>query len=823
MDQQESRMPKMLAIGLTIASFALYILLSFMPENVSFLLGLFGYSSYLLPVLGIAIAVSQWKETQRSSRAAGIGLIGLSVIVVISAIYGYGDFKFASGVALNSGGVIGAFLAMLISLGLGSMAAFFVSALVASLGVALLVNKDYFSFLSVRYDTDEQRNIIQMLSDYNSERRRPTHSWSQVEVPDYSREQEADVSRTEAATVTAQEEFTFEFDEKELFQDHIPVEQPILDDSDGALHFDEDVEVEKDRIVVSNKLYTKNKKPAPAGAQKVEFRNMEEELPVPEDSLEEKIIQRTNEVEAEEDTRFEHTTNAAGSPQKQLPDGSTLQKSPTANQSPQKQTATAERSSQKPAATARSQQNQTPQKQRKVAGYELPPTQLLGLPVKRAGSSEVPVEVTIEKLQRAFENFNVDARVVAHEVGPTITMFEVLLGAGVKIAKLQSLSDDIALSLAVSTVRIAPVEGKTTVGVEVPNASPTAVFMREVIESAPFRAQKSKLGVAFGNDISGHPVVGDLGSMPHLLIAGATGSGKSVCINTIIMSLLLNATPREVRMLMIDPKQVELANYEGVPHLVMPVVTDPKNAAMALNWAVQEMERRYTLLADAKVKDIASFNARLADENKMPYIVIIIDELADLMMVAAKQVEEAIARIAQKARAAGMHLVVATQRPSVDVITGLIKANIPSRIAFAVSSQVDSRTILDVVGAEKLLGKGDMLYGPATLPRLKRVQGAFVSTGEVDNVVAYILRQKYEVEKIEVNLDQPGGTSGGTEDGDELLDEAIRFVRETGKASSSLLQRKFSIGYNRAARLIDIMEEMGIVGAQRGSKPREVL
>lgn len=402
--------------------------------------------------------------------------------------------------------------------------------------------------------------------------------------------------------------------------------------------------------------------------------------------------------------------------------------------------------------------------------------------------------------------------------------------AGVKISKIVNLADDIALNLAAKEVRIeVPIPGKAAIGIEVPNQEVVPVFLREVIESEEFRKHPSKLAFAVGKDIAGNNIVADIARMPHMLIAGATGSGKSVCINTLIASILYKASPSEVKLLMIDPKVVELGIYNGIPHLLIPVVTDPQKAAGALNWAVQEMTRRYQLFADSNVRDLRGYNALLkekGEEDILPQIVIIIDELADLMMVAPNDVEDAICRLAQMARAAGMYLVIATQRPSVDVITGLIKANIPSRISFAVSSQVDSRTILDMAGAEKLLGKGDMLFSPMGQTKPIRVQGAFVSDKEVEAVVSFI-KSNFSVEyddKILETIDaQAESNTGDYEDEDELLSQAIEIAIEHGQASASLFQRKFKIGYARAARILDQMEVRGIVSGYEGSKPRQVL
>lgn len=468
--------------------------------------------------------------------------------------------------------------------------------------------------------------------------------------------------------------------------------------------------------------------------------------------------------------------------------------------------------------------------------YEFPPLQLLNVAEQSdEGNSRKELLATAEKLRRTLYSFGVSAKVENVSVGPAITRYELAPAEGVRVSKIAKLADDIALSLEAETIRIeAPIPGKHTVGIEVPNKTKSLVALREIIESNNFVRMDGKLAFALGKDIAGEAVVTDIAKMPHLLIAGSTGSGKSVCINTMITSIIYKAKPSEVKLLMVDPKVVELSIYNGIPHLLIPVVTDPKKAAGALAWAVQEMENRYALFAEHKVRDLKGYN-RVADSEgraTLPQIVIIIDELADLMMVAAKDVEDAICRLAQKARAAGMHLVIATQRPSVDVITGIIKANIPSRIAFAVSSQIDSRTILDGAGAEKLLGKGDMLFYPTGYPKPVRLQGAFISDGEVENVVKFIKKDGdgiYDesiIEKID-RANEPEkvpGTSDDEDDGtDPLLDEAIELVVDTQKASTSFIQRRFKVGYARAGRIIDQMEERGIISGYQGSKPREVL
>ena len=423
-----------------------------------------------------------------------------------------------------------------------------------------------------------------------------------------------------------------------------------------------------------------------------------------------------------------------------------------------------------------------------------------------------------------LKNFNIEIQDCNATFGPTITRYEVSPKPGTKVSKIVNLSDDLALSLAARSIRIeAPVPGKSVIGIEVPNDKPQVVGLRDVITSNEFINDPSSLAVGLGKEISGKPLIADLAKMPHLLIAGATGSGKSVCVNTIITSLLYKSSPEEVKLLLIDPKVVELAHYNGIPHLLSPVVTDPKKASNALNWAVNEMNKRYQLFAENGVKDIAGYNRKC--ENKMHKIVIIIDELADLMMACGNEVEDYICRLAQMARAAGMHLIIATQRPSVDVITGIIKANIPSRIAFAVSSQTDSRTILDMGGAEKLLGKGDMLYYPLGAAKPVRIQGAFISEEESEKVIDEIKAQKQEEVKYEEEIMETISRPVAVKDNDvdEFLEEAIDFVVSNNQGSASMLQRKFKIGFNRAARLIDSMEERGIVGPSEGSKPRKVL
>lgn len=471
--------------------------------------------------------------------------------------------------------------------------------------------------------------------------------------------------------------------------------------------------------------------------------------------------------------------------------------------------------------------------------YKYPPIDLLTKDeFSNQGSIEAEMENTAERLVEVLRSFGVETRVVDISRGPTVTRYELQPSAGVKISKITNLADDIALNLAAAGVRIeAPIPGKAAVGIEIPNRTGKVVRVRDLLESPVFQNSKSKLTVALGKDIAGNAIVTDISKMPHGLIAGSTGSGKSVCINTLIMSILYKSTPDEVKMIMIDPKVVELAVYNGIPHLLVPVVTDPRKAAGSLGWAVMEMENRYKMFAASNVRDIDGYN-RVAEANeemkKLPRIVIIIDELADLMMTAPKEVEDSINRIAAKARAAGMHLIIATQRPSVDVVTGVIKANIPTRVAFLVSSQIDSRTILDSAGAEKLLGKGDMLFNPAGAIKPSRIQGCFVTDAEIENVVDYIKSDHsadYDEEIItEIERqstlgkkEQTASSDDGGDDSDAMLPAAIEVVIETGQASTSMLQRKLKLGYARAARLMDEMEARGIIGGYEGAKPRAVL
>jgi S-DNA-T family DNA segregation ATPase FtsK/SpoIIIE len=457
--------------------------------------------------------------------------------------------------------------------------------------------------------------------------------------------------------------------------------------------------------------------------------------------------------------------------------------------------------------------------------WRLPPLSLLEKPELAVQKVDKEEYYKISKqLEQKLINFGVSGRVVGISPGPVVTTYEYAPAAGIKINKIVSLADDLALGLKAQSVRVVgSVPGKAALGIEIPNKDRQVVYIRDLLTTEKYRSSVAKLSIALGLDVVGNPVIADLAKMPHLLIAGATGAGKSVAINTIISSLLYNATPDEVRLLMVDPKRIELSGYEGIPHLLHPVVVEPKLASRALQWAVREMERRYRLLEEAKVKNFDSYNEAAGE--RLPYIVIIVDELADLMMVASKDVEASIARLAQMARASGMHLILATQRPSVDVLTGLIKANFPTRISFKVASKIDSRTIIDTSGAEHLLGAGDMLYLPSGRP-LQRIHGAYISESETTRIVDFLKKQgaaSYD-DSVVAEVETEGGMEAlGTEEADERYDEAVAIVCESGQASISMVQRRLRIGYNRAARLIELMEKEGIIGPADGARPREVL
>lgn len=574
----------------------------------------------------------------------------------------------------------------------------------------------------------------------------------------------------------------------------------------------------------------------------------EEVLPSPFDDL---VINRAQPIDDGESTKNESIPNASLSEQTEAPiqesqntaeavsvTADAADKSKKRSKKSDLRELTAETSEVEEAVKAKEEE---PQRK-----YEIPPLRLLKRGTKSGGDSDEHLRATAQKLEQTLLNFGVRVHVTNASCGPSVTRYELQPEQGVKVSKIVGLADDIKLNLAVSDLRIeAPIPGKAAVGIEVPNSENTAVMLRDLLESREFQDSKSLMTFAVGKDIAGKTVVADIAKMPHLLVAGATGSGKSVCINTIIMSIIYKADPDDVKLIMVDPKVVELNVYNGIPHLLIPVVTDPRKAAGALNWAVAEMMKRYQLFAEYNVRDLKGFNEKILQmkpeeepPKKMAQIIIIVDELADLMMVAPKDVEGAICRLAQLARAAGIHLILATQRPSVNVITGLIKANMPSRIAFAVSSGVDSRTIIDMNGAEKLLGKGDMLFYPTGYPKPVRIQGSFVSDKEVQKVVEYIIEHNGKVsysDELEEHMNSdavsesfsmpgmPGAEEPAGSDRDQYFADAGKLIIEKEKASIGMLQRMFKIGFNRAARIMDQLAEAGVVGPEEGTKPRKVL
>ena len=547
------------------------------------------------------------------------------------------------------------------------------------------------------------------------------------------------------------------------------------------------------------------------------------------------VINRAEPLTAEE-TEMTGTERSA---EEGVPDAMQMPSDP--QEIPARRNSTKENAQAVAAETASVEQSVRAMEEQPQKIYRIPPMNLLVKGKKGGGDSDAHLRATALKLEQTLQNFGVGVHVTNASCGPSVTRYELQPEQGVKVSKIVGLADDIKLNLAVADLRIeAPIPGKAAVGIEVPNSENTAVMLRDLLESDEFKNSRSPISFAVGKDIAGKVVVADIAKMPHLLVAGATGSGKSVCINTLIMSIIYKADPEDVKLILVDPKVVELSVYNGIPHLMIPVVTDPKKAAGALNWAVAEMEKRYKLFAEYNVRDLKGFNEKVLRgetgedaEKKLPQIIIIIDELADLMMVAPGEVEGAICRLAQLARAAGLHLILATQRPSVNVITGLIKANMPSRIAFSVSSGVDSRTIIDMNGAEKLLGKGDMLFYPSGYPKPVRVQGSFVSDKEVQKVVDYLIDKNgstaysNELEEHMMTADVPTSISGvsaeDTDDRDVYFTEAGQLIIDKDRASIGMLQRMFKIGFNRAARIMDQLAEAGVVGPEEGTKPRKVL
>lgn len=763
--------------------------------------GLFGLSVFLVPVILIytAILISMERSQQtvagRAMWGIGLTLLGSSVVQIMFAGAARGNtfiekckYLYEAGSNLEGGGLLSALIAWPLIKFFGNVGAKIIICVLLFIFIMLLSNLTLFQFFGLFY-----KPFVRM---YHSLQRirEENHILDSYEEWEYDEEQEAislaNSGGNEQDVVPEDDSFDFDVPVSEDEELSVPdFDPPEIEGNTGSA-----IDIPIDGVLPQIKSTAKTSEKAQPEQNKPDKKADVNEL----DALVEQAV--------------------VGGDKEKAPETFAEKAAKAEENAPQKTDI-------RPAAAKK---------------YLLPPTDLLTRGETKANDPAAATELKdkADTLIGTLKSFGVTARIVAIQRGPRVTRYEIQPAAGVKVSKITNLSDDIALNLAAAGVRIeAPIPGKAAIGIEIPNINQDVVPIRDIIESKEFRTAKSKLAFAVGKDIAGNIIIGDVAKMPHMIIAGTTGSGKSVCTNSIIMSILYRATPEEVKLILIDPKMVEFTTYNGIPHLLIPVVTDPRQAAGALNWGVQEMLRRYKLFADNNVRDLGGYNEMAAAKNieKLPQIVIAIDEFSDLMMAASKEVEDAVCRLAQMARAAGMHLIIATQRPTTDVITGLIKANIPSRIALTVQSQVDSRTILDTQGAEKLLGYGDMLYYPNGMQKPLRVQGCFCSTKEVESIVGFIKNEsdsEYNseiIEAVEQSMPAEKGerTSDSAEpvgDGDDILiEKAIDIVVEMGQASTSSLQRKLKLGYARAARIIDELENMGVVGPYEGAKPRKVL
>lgn len=762
--------------------------------------GLFGLSVFLVPVILIytAILISMERSQQtvagRAMWGIGLTLLGSSVVQIMFAGAARGNtfiekckYLYEAGSNLEGGGLLSALIAWPLIKFFGNVGAKIIICVLLFIFIMLLSNLTLFQFFGLFY-----KPFVRM---YHSLQRirEENHILDSYEEWEYDEEQEAislaNSGGNEQDVVPEDDSFDFDVPVSEDEELSVPdFDPPEIEGNTGSA-----IDIPIDGVIPQPNAEKSAAKPQPAVERNSKKADVNEL-----DALVEQAV--------------------VGGDKEKAPETFAEKAAKAEENAPQKTDI-------KPAAAKK---------------YLLPPIDLLNKGTVKANDPATATELKekADTLIGTLKSFGVTARIVAIQRGPRVTRYEIQPAAGVKVSKITNLSDDIALNLAAAGVRIeAPIPGKAAIGIEIPNTNQDVVSLREIIESKEFQTAKSKLAFAVGKDIAGNIIIGDVAKMPHMIIAGTTGSGKSVCTNSIIMSILYRATPEEVKLILIDPKMVEFTTYNGIPHLLIPVVTDPRQAAGALNWGVQEMLRRYKLFADNNVRDLGGYNEMAAAKNieKLPQIVIAIDEFSDLMMAASKEVEDAVCRLAQMARAAGMHLIIATQRPTTDVITGLIKANIPSRIALTVQSQVDSRTILDTQGAEKLLGYGDMLYYPNGMQKPLRVQGCFCSTKEVESIVGFIKNEsdsEYNseiIEAVEQSMPAEKGerTSDSAEpvgDGDDILiEKAIDIVVEMGQASTSSLQRKLKLGYARAARIIDELENMGVVGPYEGAKPRKVL
>ena len=823
--------------------------------------GLFGFGAYILPITVIAYCV--WLLTSGIKKRKLVKFVGMMLFIVFvgAAFSVFNQENFAKDLGIvgkisqlyknggfSNGGLIGGSIGILFASAFGKVGATIILVALIIISAILATGKSFFKGVSSAYSYNKAR--IRERAE-RIERERPVFEKSSKKDARIEINNAPNTTGT-AKTKKPMPDFLVEkegYDDKPpyiettVFKQHTPkkfekAQKGIYDfkiemENTGDFSFDMDYSDKKED---NNKTVENSYNNSYNDVKNKDFEEQKTEVA----EIEKEVIENIDEINSSKYDETEDNTvysdfddddsavveKALAEMEKALYD----EEHPKTKNDNKNSEAVRDNYNEKVAKTQETNISKPVQEVKEIPEYVFPPIDLLGEDKNvQTPGSKLEMMNNAKKLEETLKSFGVDAKVIQINRGPTVTRYELSPSQGVKVSKIVNLADDIALNLAAAGIRIeAPIPGKAAVGIEVPNKETQSVYLRTVIESEEFQNFPSKLAFALGEDIAGKAVVTDIAKMPHLLIAGATGSGKSVCINTLITSIIYKAKPEEVKLLLVDPKVVELSVYNGIPHLLIPVVTDPKKAASALNWAVREMLQRYNDFAECNVRDIKGYNAMKKEKGEtdlMPQIVIIIDELADLMMAAPGEVEDSICRLAQMARAAGLHLIIATQRPSVDVITGVIKANIPSRLAFAVSSGIDSRTILDTTGAEKLLGKGDMLFCPVGMNKPVRIQGAFVTDKEVENIVAFVKKDGhtgYSNDMIEEITSSTKNLSGG-EDMDEHFEAAIDLVVKKEKASVSMLQRHFRIGYNRAANLMEALEDRGIVGPEDGSKPRKVL
>lgn len=853
-----------------------------------FLFGVFGWIEYILPLgifIGLAFLFVNGFSTTVIKKVVYAFVLGLDSSIFIQMLTGLpdevkvGELYLQAYAGKSGGGFIGGGLALLLKMAVGTVGTYLIVFVLALIMILLLTEKSFLRLIQSGgvHLMDGFRDVKERGQEYQEKREEERLSLEEIRAAKQAEREAARQERKEKA----KNELDLKREEAERKKAKVELEREAAAQNDEPEYNRFQRKVKKGLFRNLTVLPSDGEQGVVKmdGFQKEQRRNQEEVHEItmtfdgeePEESTGSVSTVRTNSFATQETVPTgPRVTEAAMSivddeeeedviPEEKPVRKRRVQRTKESAQETEEATRAVEQEVQKSgmvtSATLVQKQEQKPLEKPTEApvkkprsqgnnGYQFPPYELLKQGKGSKKNNDAYIQETMTKLQSTLDSFGVRATITDYSCGPAVTRFELQPEQGVKVSKIVGLADDIKLNLAAADIRIeAPIPGKAAVGIEIPNKENVAVMFRDLIESDNFAKFPSDIAFAVGKDIGGQVVVADIAKMPHLLIAGATGSGKSVCINTIIMSILYKASPEDVKMIMIDPKVVELTAYNGIPHLLIPVVTDPKKAAGALNWAVVEMTKRYQMFAEYNVRNLKGYNKKVEEVReqvgkeestleKLPQIVVIVDELADLMMVAHGEVEDAIVRLSQLARAAGIHLIIATQRPSVDVITGLIKANVPSRIAFAVSSLVDSRTILDMSGAEKLLGKGDMLFYPTGFPKPVRVQGAFVSDEEVGAVVDFLKNQGQETvydEEIVSQIDNSAASSGAAQgdssgsDRDEYFQDAARLIIESDKASIGMLQRKFKIGFNRAARIMDQLAEAGIVGPEEGTKPRTIL